>query len=91
MDLFEGLDDDTNLSVKDMKERLRNFEATKAKEKSDLLSRIEQIESKFKDLGVEISSEATSGGSKESLNRVSFNYPKNTSPMPHILWGCSPI
>ena len=81
--MFEGLDENSNLSVKVMKARFAAYEAEKNKKESDLLTRLEQMDTMLKSLGSAASSGANSG-SQESFNQVSHDYPKNTSPMPHI-------
>ncbi|KAK1617651.1 hypothetical protein QYE76_023168 [Lolium multiflorum] len=81
--LFEGLDDDSNLSVKEMKSRFLAYEAEKKKKEDELQSQMAEMSVMLKNL--------TTGGapsgvsaSKESFHEVNHDYPRNTSPMPHI-------
>ncbi|KAK1606085.1 hypothetical protein QYE76_029758 [Lolium multiflorum] len=81
--LFEGLDDDSNLSVKEMKSRLLAYDAEKKKKEDELQSQMAEMSAMLKNL---TASGAPSGasGSKETYNEVNHDYPRNTSPMPHI-------
>ncbi|KAK1648420.1 hypothetical protein QYE76_066225 [Lolium multiflorum] len=81
--LFEGLDDDSNLSVKEMKSRLLAYDAEKKKKEDELQNQMTEMTAMLKNL--------TAGGtlsgasaSKESYHDVNHDYPRNTSPMPHI-------
>ncbi|KAK1628924.1 hypothetical protein QYE76_003239 [Lolium multiflorum] len=81
--LFEGLDDDSNLSVKEMKSRFLAYDAEKKKKEDELQSQMAEMSVMLKNL--------TTGGapsgvsaSKESFHEVNHDYPRNTSPMPHI-------
>ncbi|KAK1616000.1 hypothetical protein QYE76_021517, partial [Lolium multiflorum] len=81
--LFEGLDDDSNLSVKEMKSRLLAYDAEKKKKEDELQNQMTEMTAMLKNL--------TAGGtlsgasaSKESYHEVNHDYPRNTSPMPHI-------
>ena len=73
--MFEGLDENSNLSVKVMNARFAAYEAEKNKKESDLLTRLEQMDTMLKNLGSAASS-GTNSGSQESFNRVSHDYPK---------------
>ena len=85
--LFEGLDENANLSVKEMKSRFLAYEAEKKKKEDDLQTRMEEMNAMLKNL----SSVTTTGVTipVESYNQVNHDYPKNTSPMPHIN-NCGP-
>ncbi|KAK1667802.1 hypothetical protein QYE76_055961 [Lolium multiflorum] len=75
--LFEGLDEDSNLSVKEMKSRFLAYDAKKKKE-DEVQSQMAQMTAMLKNL--------TSGTSvpPEGYHEVNHDYPRNTSPMPHI-------
>ncbi|KAK1652756.1 hypothetical protein QYE76_070561 [Lolium multiflorum] len=81
--LFEGLDDDSNLSVKEMKSRFLAYEAEKKKKEDELQSQMAEMSVMLKNL---TTGGAPSGasGSKASFHEVNHDYPRNTSPMPHI-------
>ncbi|KAK1664604.1 hypothetical protein QYE76_052763 [Lolium multiflorum] len=81
--LFEGLDDDSNLSVKEMKSRLLAYDAEKKKKEDELQSQMAEMTAMLKNL---TAGGAPSGASasKETFHEVNHDYPKNTSPMPHI-------
>ena len=76
--LFEGLDEDANLSVKEMKSRFLAYDAEKKKKEDEVQSQMAQMSAMLKNL--------TSGTSvpPETFHEVNHDYPKNTSPMPHI-------
>ncbi|KAK1620846.1 hypothetical protein QYE76_026363 [Lolium multiflorum] len=81
--LFEGLDEDSNLSVKEMKSRFLAYEAEKKKKEDELQNQMAEMTAMLKNL----TAGGTSSGasvSKESYHDVNYNYPRNTSPMPHI-------
>ena len=64
---------------------LAKHEAEKlVNDKPELEERVALIEARLQGLGMENSSGAISGTKDDSLNRVPFDYPKNTSPMPHF-------
>ncbi|KAK1696091.1 hypothetical protein QYE76_012788 [Lolium multiflorum] len=81
--LFKGLDDDSNLSVKEMKSRFLAYEAEKKKKEDELQSQMAEMSVMLKNL---TTGGAPSGasGSKASFHEVNHDYPRNTSPMPHI-------
>ncbi|KAK1618233.1 hypothetical protein QYE76_023750 [Lolium multiflorum] len=81
--LFEGLDDDSNLSVKEMKSRFLAYDAEKKKKKDELQSQMAEMSVMLKNLTANGAPSGTSG-SKETYNEVNHDYPRNTSPMPHI-------
>ena len=70
--MFEGLDENSNLSVKEMRTRFSAYEAGKKKKDLDLLTRLEQMEISLKSLGGENSGSATSGAPKDSQKSSSF-------------------
>ncbi|KAK1605364.1 hypothetical protein QYE76_029037 [Lolium multiflorum] len=80
--LFEGLDEDSNLSVKEMKSRFLAYDAEKKKKEDDLQSQMAEMTAMLKNL----TSGNPSGASapQGSFHEVNHDYPKNTSPMPHI-------
>ncbi|KAK1648668.1 hypothetical protein QYE76_066473 [Lolium multiflorum] len=81
--LFEGLDDDSNLSVKEMKSRFLAYDAEKKKKEDELQSQMAEMSVMLKNLTTSGARSGTSG-SKETYNEVNHDYPRNTSPMPHI-------
>ena len=81
--LFEGLDEDSNLSVREMKSRFLAYEAEKKKKEDDLHNRMEQMNVMLKNLSSGTTS-VVSAIPAESYNQVNHDYPKNTSPMSHI-------
>ena len=87
--LFEGMDDTTQLSIKDFKEMLLKHENDKIKEKPELQDRVTLLEARLEDLGVDGSGEASIGSPSGPLNRVPLIYPKNNSTMPYIN-NCGP-
>ena len=82
--LFEGLDENSNLSVKEMKSRFLAYEAEKKKKEDDLHNRMEEMNAMLKKLSSGTSSVVSTTIPVESYNQVNHDYPKNTSPMPHI-------
>ncbi|KAK1650391.1 hypothetical protein QYE76_068196 [Lolium multiflorum] len=80
--LFEGLDEDSNLSVKEMKSRFLAYDAEKKKKEDEVQSQMAQMTAMLKNL--------TSGTSSrtsvppEDYHEVNHDYPRNTSHMPHI-------
>ncbi|KAK1619399.1 hypothetical protein QYE76_024916 [Lolium multiflorum] len=81
--LFEGLDDDSNLSVKEMKSRFLAYEAEKKKKEDELQNQMTEMSAMLKNLTAGGTPSGTSA-SKETYHDVNHDYPKNTSPMPHI-------
>ena len=84
--LFEGLDEDSNLSVKEMKSRFLAYDAEKKKKEDEVQSQMDQMSILLKNLSA-ASSSGANGSPKApevSYNQVNHDYPKNTSPMPHI-------
>ena len=81
--LFEGLEDDSQLTVKEMRTRFISYEAGKKKKEDDLRKQMNEMSVMIKNL----SDESASRGSApdESYHQVNHDYPKNTSPMPHII------
>ncbi|KAM0832404.1 hypothetical protein ACQ4PT_064926 [Festuca glaucescens] len=80
--LFESLDEDANLSVKEMKSRFLAYDAEKRKKEDEVQSQMAQMSAMLKNL-----TSGTSSGTlapPESFHEVNHDYPKNTSPMPHI-------
>ena len=82
--LFEGLDEDSTLSVKEMKSRFLAYDAEKQKKEDDLHNRMEEMNAMLKKLSSGTSSAVSTTTPVESYNQVNHDYPKNTSPMPHI-------
>ena len=84
--LFKGLDEESNLSVKEMKSRFLAYEAEKKKKEDELQIRMEQMNTMLKNLSATSSSggNGTPQAPQNSYNQVNHDYPKNTSPMPHI-------
>ncbi|KAK1617335.1 hypothetical protein QYE76_022852 [Lolium multiflorum] len=80
--LFKGLDEDSNLSVKEMKSRFLTYEAEKNKKDDDLQSQMAEMIAMLKSLSGGTSSGVAIPG--ESYKQVTHDYPKNTSHMPHI-------
>ncbi|KAK1682427.1 hypothetical protein QYE76_043275 [Lolium multiflorum] len=79
--LFEGLDEDSNNSVKEMKSRFLAYDAEKKKKEDALQSQMAEMTAMLKNL----TSGNPSGASPQgSFHEVNHDYPKNTSPMPHI-------
>jgi hypothetical protein len=81
--LFEGLDEDSNLSVKEMKSRFLAYEAEKKKKEDELQNQMAEMTAMLKNLTAGGTSSGASA-SKESYHDVNHDYPRNTSPMPHI-------
>ena len=82
--LFEGLDEDSTLSVKEMKSRFSAYDAEKQKKEDDLRNQMEEMNAMLKKLSSGTSSAVSTTTPGESYNQVNHDYPKNTSPMPHI-------
>ncbi|KAK1603911.1 hypothetical protein QYE76_027584 [Lolium multiflorum] len=81
--LFEGLDEDSNLSVKEMKSRFLAYEAEKKKKEDELQNQMTEMTAMLKNLTVGGTPSGASA-SKESYHDVNHDYSRNTSPMPHI-------
>ncbi|KAK1693193.1 hypothetical protein QYE76_009890 [Lolium multiflorum] len=81
--LFEGLDDDSNLSVKEMKSRFLAYDAEKKKKEDELQNQMTEMTAMLKNLTAGGTSSGASA-SKETYHDVNHDYPRNTSPMPHI-------
>ena len=61
MEMFEWMDDTTQLSIKDIKEMLLKHENDKNKEKHELLDRVSLLEARLEGLRMEVSGEASVG------------------------------
>ena len=77
--LFEGLDENSKLSVKDLKTRFISYEAGKMKKKRELQARLEQMDAMMKNLGGGTSS-GVSGAPQDSFNRVHMTILKTLHP-----------
>ena len=80
--LFEGLDENSNLSVKEMKSRFLAYDAEKKKKEDELQSQMAEMSTMLKNLTS--GPPSTASASLGSYREVNHDYPKNTSPMPHI-------
>ncbi|KAK1699023.1 hypothetical protein QYE76_015720 [Lolium multiflorum] len=80
--LFEGLDENSNLSVKEMKSRFLAYDAEKKKKEDELQSQMAEMSVMLKNLTN--GSPSTASASLGPYREVNYDYPKNTSPMPHI-------
>ena len=81
--LFEGLEDDSQLTVKEMRTRFISYEAGKKKKEDDLRKQMNEMSAMIKNLSAESASRGSAP--EESFHQVNHDYPKNTSPMPHII------
>ena len=81
--LFEGLEDDSQLTVKEMRTRFISYEAGKKKKEDDLRKQMNEMSVMIKNLSAESASRGSAPD--ESYHQVNHDYPKNTSPMPHII------
>ena len=81
--LFEGLDENSNLSVKEMKSRFLAYDAEKKKKEDELQNQMTEMTAMLKNLTAGGTSSGASA-SKETYHDVNHDYPRNTSPMPHI-------
>ena len=81
--LFEGLDENSKLTVKEMKSRFLVYDAEKKLKEDELRSQMNEMNAMLKNLSARAGSRGSA--SEQSYNQVNHDYPKNTSPMPHII------
>src|SRR3954466_15198036 len=81
--LFEGLEDNSKLTVKEMRSRFLAYDAEKQKKEDELRNQMTEMSEMLKILKAESSGRKTAP--EESYSQVNHDYPKNTSPMPHTI------